>query len=311
MRHRLEYLFARAVIAVVRVMPDGMVQAFGTAVGRAFFVLDRHHRRIADANLAFAFPSRSAAERRAIVRGAFEHFGRVLFDLLKFSTRSRADMLAHLEFEGSERVRLAYAQGKGVFILGSHFGSWEVNGLAHALHFAPMGLLVRPLDNGPVNGLLEEIRQRTGNTVISRKGTLRRVLRMLQDGAGVGVLIDQHVHGRDAVHVDFFNRPAATTRLIALLALRTGAPIVPTFALPLGRGRYRIVYEHPIEPPAGDAEDAIRVFTQRCTDSLEMWVRRYPELWLWMHRRWRDDGEQITGTIPPEDRAAEDEGDDT
>src|SRR5207253_4959096 len=90
-----------------------------------------------------------------------------------------------------------------------------------------------------------------------------------------------------AVYVDFFNRPAATTSALAAVALRTGAPVVPVFALPLPGGRFRLIYEHPVEPPRGDDEDAIREFTQRCTDVLEMYVRRYPHLWLWMHRRWR------------------------
>ena len=96
---------------------------------------------------------------------------------------------------------------------------------------------------------------------------------------------------RDAIYVDFFNRPAATTSAVATLALRTGAPVVPLFALPLGAGRYRMVYEHPVEPPAPTAPTPSSDFTQRCTDVLEMYVRRHPELWLWMHRRWRDDAE--------------------
>ena len=101
------------------------------------------------------------------------------------------------------------------------------------------------------------------------------------------MLIDQHIQSRDAIYVDFFERPAATTSAVAALALRTGAPVVPVFALPSGRGRYRMIYEHPVEPPDTDSEEAVREFTQRCTDVLEMYVRRHPELWLWMHRRWR------------------------
>jgi KDO2-lipid IV(A) lauroyltransferase len=102
------------------------------------------------------------------------------------------------------------------------------------------------------------------------------------------MLIDQHMHSPDAIWVDFFERPAATTSTLAALALRTGAPVVPVFALPVAGGRYRMIYEHAVEPPDADAPEAIREFTQRCTDVLEMYVRRNPELWLWMHRRWRD-----------------------
>jgi KDO2-lipid IV(A) lauroyltransferase len=158
-------------------------------------------------------------------------------------------------------------------------------------------VLARTLDNTRLNTLLEQIRQRTGNTVIYRQGSIRRVMRLLSERHGVAVLIDQHIQGPDAVYVEFFERPAATTSAVAALALRTGAPVVPVFALPLPKGRYRLVYEHPVEPPAADSADAIREFTQRCTDVLEMYVRRHPDLWLWMHRRWRDD----TGAVPAAD----------
>ncbi len=308
MRHRLEYVIVRALVAIVRVMPDGLVRLSGTALGLAFYTIDRAHRRIAQRNLATAFPSRPVAEQRAIARGAFAHFGRLLFELLAFSTLSREQMLARVEFDGEERARLAYAQGKGVLFVTGHFGFWELHAIVHAVRVEPIGLLARALDNPQLNQLLEQMRQRTGNTVIYRRGTIRRVMRALHAGQGVAVLIDQHVMSRDAIYVDFFERPAATTSVVAALALRTGAPVVPVFALPLPGGRYRLIYEHPVAPPRADTEDAVRDFTQRCTDVLEMYVRRHPELWLWMHRRWRDDGpatDGVPGMFPSAERDVE------
>jgi Kdo2-lipid IVA lauroyltransferase/acyltransferase len=287
MMHRLEYLFARAAIALVRVMPGWLVRWIGSTVGLLVYVVDAPHRRIASANLAVAFPTRSSAERRAIARGAFRHFGRLLFELLKFSTLSNDQLLARVDVEGAERVRTAYAEGNGVLFITGHFGSWELHSLAHALEFEPIGVLARALDNPRLNDLLERIRGRTGNFVIYRRETVRRVMRTLDAGHGVAILIDQHIMSRDAIYVEFFSRPAATTSLVAALALRTGAPVVPVFALPLPRGRYKLIYEHPVEPPPADAADAVHDFTQRCTDVLEMYVRRNPEQWLWMHRRWR------------------------
>ena len=303
MRHRLEYLIVRSLVALMRVTPDVLVRGYGTLVGLTFYAVDRAHRRIAEQNLATAFPVRSAAERRTIARAAFAHFGRLLMELLKFSTLSRAQMLARVEFDGEERARAAYAHGHGVLFVTGHFGFWELQALVHALCVEPVAVLGRALDNPRLNDLLEEIRQRTGNTVIYRKGTIRRVMRTLQEGHGVAVLIDQHIMSRDAVSVDFFEQPASTTSAVAALALRTGAIVVPVFALPLGRGRYRMIYEHPVEPPRPDSENAIREFTQRCTDVLEMYVRRHPELWLWMHRRWRDAEatEHVGGMFPSAD----------
>jgi KDO2-lipid IV(A) lauroyltransferase len=290
MRYRIEYWAVRSLIAAVRLMPASVVDGCGGLLGRAFYAFDRAHRRVAERNVAAAFPGRSAAERRRIVRGAFAHFGRLLFQLLKFSTLSTEAMLARVEFDGEDRVRSAYAHGKGVLFVTGHFGYWELQAMVHALRLRPMAVMARALDNPALNELLERMRTRTGNSVIYRQGTMRRVLRQLHAGEGVGVLIDQHIQSRDAIYVDFFNRPAATTSAVAALALRTGARVVPLFALPLGGGRYRMIYEHPIEPPPDDDDDQIHEFTQRCTDVLEMYVRRYPHLWLWMHRRWRDEG---------------------
>jgi KDO2-lipid IV(A) lauroyltransferase len=289
MKHRLELAAVKLTVALVRRMPSGLVERIGTMVGRLVYLVDRPHRRIAERNVAAAFPVRPEPERRRIVRGAFEHFGRLLFELLKFSTLTPDRMLARVEFEGEEWVRQAYAQGRGVLFVTGHFGYWELQAMVHALRLQPMAVLARALDNQGLNDLLEQMRTRTGNTVLYRSGTIRRVIRLLHSGQSVGILIDQHVLGRDAIQVDFFDRPAATTSAVAALALRTGAPIVPLFALPLGGGRYRMIYEHPVKLPAPDAADPIRELTQRCTDVLEMYVRRHPELWLWMHRRWRDE----------------------
>ena len=289
MRHGLEYVAVRALVAIVGLMPASVARACASLLGFVWYTCHGSRRRIAEANLAAAFPLRSASERRAIIRAAFAHFIGHSFETLKFSTLSRQQMLARVEFDGEERVRLAYAQGKGVLFITGHFGFWELHAIAHPLRFEPIGVLARALDNVRINALLERIRQCTGNTVIYRQGSIRRVMRMLQDGHGVAVLIDQHIHGPDAVYVEFFERPAATTSAVAALALRTGAPVVPVFALPIGNGRYRLIYEHPVEPPPADVAGVVREFTQRCTDVLEMYVRRHPELWLWMHRRWRDD----------------------
>lgn len=288
MRHRLEHLAVQVLALLVRLLPLRVVRTLGEAFGLAFYALDRLHRRVALANLEGAFPSRSLKERRALARQMFRHFGRLLLELLKFSSIPDERKLDYVEWEGEERVRLAYARGKGILFCTGHFGFWEQQAIAHALKFDPMAVLARPLDNPLLHARLERIRMSNGNQVIYRQGAVRKVRRLLAEGRGVGILIDQHMSSPDAIYVDFFGRPAATTSTLAALALRTGAPVIPLFAFPLRGGRYRMVYEHPVEPPAADSPDATREFTQRCTDVLEMHVRRHPELWLWMHRRWRE-----------------------
>jgi Kdo2-lipid IVA lauroyltransferase/acyltransferase len=300
LRHRIEYGAVSGVVQLARLLPMPVVLGAGTLLGTAFYLFDGAHRRLAISNLQAAFPWRSHEDCAVIARGMFAHFGRLLTVLLKFSTMNPKQMLARVEFEGEDRVRAAHAEGRGVLLFTGHFGFWEINALVHALEIKPMSVLARPLDNPLLHHLLESVRRRTGNSVIYRRGAIRRVLRALADNQAVAILIDQHIQSADAVVVDFFNRPAATTSALAALALRTGAPVVPVFALPQPGGRFRMVYEHAVAPPRSDDPDAIRAFTQRCTDVLEMYVRRYPDLWLWMHRRWRDvDGAaKVKGMFP-------------
>ena len=288
MRYRFELVCARAAAAVVRLLPMSLVRFCGACLGRLAYLVDRTHRHIALENLAAAFPSRPAKERKALARAMFAHFGRLPLELLKFGTYSSEQMLAAIESEGEERVSQAYQLGRGVLFFTGHFGYWEMHAIAQPLRARPVSVLARPLDNPYLNEMLESIRTKTGNTVIYRQGAIRKVLRELESNRGIAFLIDQHLHTPDAVYVDFFQRPAATTSALAALALRTGAPVIPVFALPLPAGRYRLIYEHPVQLPDTDTAAAIHDFTQRCTDVLEMYVRRYPELWLWMHRRWRD-----------------------
>ncbi len=288
MRHLLEYLIVSKVRVLVWLLPRRLVLAGGAAVGWMFYVLDAPRRRLALANLTAAFPVRPLRERRAIARATYTNVGRHLLDLIKVSSMPRDRLMSLVEFEGADVVEQAYARGRGVIFYSGHFGVWELQVMAHAYRFEPLAMVSRTLDNPRLDALLERVRTRCGTRMIYRRGAIRRILRELAAKRGVGMMIDQHLHHSSAIYVDFFNRPAATTSAIALLALRTGAPVVPIFSLPLPGGRYRMVYEPAVEPPRTEGPEAVREFTERCTDVLESYVRRDPQLWLWMHRRWRD-----------------------
>ena len=288
MKHRLEFLAVRMAAGLVRRVSMARARGWGAGLGRVAYRLDRRHRRVALENLAAALPARPEAERVAIARGVFEHFGSVLLELLKAATMRPEELLALCETEGNEHCWKAVERGKGALCFTGHFGYWEVQAIASAALFTPISVLARPLDNPYLHTWLENIRTMTGNQVIYRQGAVIKILRELSRNRGVAMLIDQHLQS-DTVMVDFFNRPAATTSALALLALRTGAAVLPVFALPLPGGRYRLIYERPVAPPRDSSPEAVREFTQRCTDVLEMYVRRHPHLWLWMHRRWRDD----------------------
>src|SRR5688500_7460183 len=242
MKHRLEY-FAVALVALkVRALPLSMVRRLGEALGLMFYLVDRVHRRIALANLEVAFPKRSVDECRVIAKSMFQHFGRLLLELLKYSSLSRERQMALVDCEGEARVRLGLAQRKGILFCTGHFGFWEQQALAHALKFEPMAVMARPLDNPMLHDLLEGIRTSNGNEVVYRRGAVRKALRLLADGKAVGILIDQHMTSADAIYVDFFGRPAATTSTLAAIAISAGAPVISVFFFRLAVGRYRVVY---------------------------------------------------------------------
>ena len=297
-RHRLEHLAVQAARLAVRLMPRLCQLWAGAWLGALFYRVDRRRRTTAMANVRAAFPGRTDSAYRALVRASFANVGRHVLELLRFDTMSVEQMMDLVEFEGEERVEQAMAAGRGVMFYGGHFGVWELLVMVHASCFEPILMIVRPLNNPLLEAMVERVRTRLGTRVISRKGAVRGLLRALLEHRSVGMMIDQHMHDRSAVTVEFFNRPAATTSSIAALALRTGVPVIPVFGLPLARGRYRMIYETPIEAPDPESPDAVQVLTQRCTDVLETYVRRYPELWLWMHRRWRV-ADAVTGTGDP------------
>jgi len=300
-RHRVEYGVVETLRRLTGVLPEPVTRALGTSIGWAVYALDWSHRRLAIRQLQAAFPVRTPRECRRIARQTFVHFGRLLIEMLRSSTVAPAALLAQVDVVGADRIRDALAQGKGAIIFVGHFGYWETHGIVHALVLPPMSVLARPLDNPYLDALLERVRCATGNKIIHRQGALRKVLRALQANEVVAIPIDQHIQGANAVVIDFFDRPAATTSALASLALRTGAPIVPAFALPLPGGRYRMIYEHPVEFPPPGCADPVRDLTQRCSDVLEMYVRRYPHLWLWMHRRWRQAPDALAARAPAAD----------
>ena len=287
LRHRLEYAAVLAIRRLARTLPRRGSLAAGAALGALFHRLHGSRRELAVANLRAAFPERTEADCRAILRAAFAQLGRHVIDFLCFDAMDLDQMTPLIEIEGAEHVRRAMARGRGVMYFAGHFGSWELQIMVHALRFQPIVMVARTLDNPLLERLIERIRTRVGTRVLPRQGALRELLRELRRGGSVGMMIDQHIQDRSAVAVDFFGRPASTTSAIASLALHTGASIIPVFALPLPGGRYKLVYEAPIAPPPPGDLDAVRTCTQRCTAQLERYVRRHPHLWLWMHRRWR------------------------
>jgi KDO2-lipid IV(A) lauroyltransferase len=179
------------------------------------------------------------------------------------------------------------AKGKGALLFTAHFGNWEIGGLAQSARGIPLDVVGRPPTDPALSRRLEAMRQMTGSRFISKYKAFRPILQSLKEGRSVALVIDQNVSARQPVFVDFFGQPAATTPSLGLLALRTGAPVLPVFVYPEGT-RYRSVYGPPLPlPSTGDPERDVAEITAMATRIIEEKVREQPHLWLWMHDRWR------------------------
>lgn len=296
LRFWIEAAIFRLLLHSARFCPRRLLLAGGSLAGRLGYLFDRRHRRIAFDNLALAYgPELGRARARRIVRACWRHFGRITFDTLCFSRFDRESARRIVRYEGLDHIRNAYAKGKGVLLFSGHFGHWELTAMMQGFLGLPLALVTRPLDNPRLERLLAELRGRSGNRLIHKRRGVRQMLAALREGIGVAIVIDQDAR-RHGVFVPFFGRLASTTPTLALLALRSGAAVVPTYSIPQPDGSYLVVYEPEVEVLAtGNRLDDRKRITEQCTEILERWVRRDPELWLWMHRRWK--------TRPP--RAAE------
>lgn len=287
-RHRLEYGLYLALEAVLRALPHSAARALGRLLGDLAHAMDGRHRRIALANMALALPDTPADERRRLVRACFRHFGMALTDAVSSTRFSAVELCRRFSLAGWEHLEEAERRGKGIFILSAHLGLWELVPPVIGLFRGGMEIVVRPADNPFLDRELCALRQRFGNQVIPKRGAARRMLSVLREGGRVGILIDQRVQEREGIRVPFFGRPALTSPVLAKIALRTGAAVVPVAAYPEPGGRYRLVVRPAILPPATgeDDEEAVAALTRRYLEAAEDDIRASPEMWLWMHRRW-------------------------
>lgn len=288
-RSLVEVGFVRVLFLVLRTIPARGRVWLGRSLGLSLYHLVPRLRSMALANLERALgTTRSSEERVAIARGSFAYLGRLLCDTPSFPKVRAGNLERFAVFEGLENVRNAYAKGKGVFLFSGHYGNWEMVALLQGYLGMPLAMVTRPLDNPRLEKILFGYRTLSGNEVIHKRGAAKEMLRAIRRGWGVAIVIDQNVRGEDGIFVDFFGTPASTTPALATLALKTEAPIVPVFGIPLPDGRYLVRYLPEVEfRRRGDRRQDIADLTQLCTRIIEDQIRRQPEFWVWMHRRWR------------------------
>ena len=289
MRFRLEYALVWCVVKAVGSLPRPLARAAGIALGQLIYLLHGKLRRVGMLNLALAFPGKSVHQRRKIVRGVFTSLGRQFAEVCLFPRYTTANISHIVTYDGFENFERAAERGKGVLFLTGHLGGWELSAFAHSLYGHPLHFVMRPLDNPYLDALVRRYRTMHGNTPILKDDPSRELLRAMKAGGTVGILMDTNMTPPEGIFVDFFGIAACTASGLARIALRTDAAVLPGFTLwdPVLR-RYRLRFDPLVKLiRTGDNQADILANTQLFTTIIEDFVRRYPDQWLWVHRRWK------------------------
>jgi len=289
MRHRLEYAAVWLLVRPLGALPRPLGRFAAIVLARLVYVLHGRLRRVGMRNLELAFPEKSRAERKRILKAVFDGLGRQLAEFCRFPKYTKENVGEVAIYDGVEHFEAARARGKGVLFLTAHFGGWEIGSFAHSLYGNTLRIVVRPLDNPYLDRLVDRYRTLHGNATFGKQDFARGLLAAMKAGETVGILIDQNVTPPAGVFVDFFGHPACTASGLARVAAHTGAAVVPGFTLwDATLRKYRIHFEPAVElVRTGDEEADAVANTARFTKVIEEFARRYPEQWLWVHRRWK------------------------
>jgi KDO2-lipid IV(A) lauroyltransferase len=289
MRELLEYWLVLLVARFLGLMPRGLARLAAGLLAVAIFGLLGRLRQVGERNLDLAFPGLSPARKRSVLRGVYRHLGWQLVEFCRMSRYTEANTRDWIRTEGLEHFLAAQARGKGVLIVTGHLGAWELSSFYHSLMGHPMGMVIRRLDNRRLDAHVNAIRCLRGNRVLHKDDFARGLLSAMHAGETVGILMDTNMRPPQGVFVEFFGRLACTASGLARVALKTGAAVLPGFMVwEAAERKYvlrfgpELVFQHTV-----DAEADALAATQQCATATEDWIRRYPDQWLWIHRRWK------------------------
>jgi Kdo2-lipid IVA lauroyltransferase/acyltransferase len=288
-RETLEYWAVRLLVETIGVLPRGIARAVGAGIGWVCWKTMGGLRKTGLRNLAMAFPEKTETEREGILRGVYRTLGWQIAEFCKMRGYTVDEASEFVRYEGLENYLAARDKGKGVLVLTGHLGAWELSSFYHSLRGYPMSLVIRRLDNARVDAFVNGIRCLHGNRVIHKDDFARGLITAMHNGETVGILMDTNMTPPQGVFVPYFGVEACTASGLARVALRSGAAVLPGFLLwEESEQKYVLRFGEELElVRTGDAAADVVANTALFTATIEGYVRRYPEQWLWVHRRWK------------------------
>ena len=287
-RFILEYLPVLGLINLVRLIPASSLASIAGKLAGLWHALDKKRKNIARRNILKAMPDQFNEKNvDELVRQIFTEVAITILEIIRHvQTNDRKWIDENIEIQGGEHIENALKGGKGILFFTPHFGNWELTSLKVGLQFQKVYSVYRPLDNFYLDRLIHESRSQYNQEMFPKKGAVRSLLKALKKGECVGLLVDQHVSPyQEGIWVNFFNRKAATSPIIAELHKRTEAPVLPVFCVRQPDGKYVIEIQEELVMDEG--EDQIEKNTQKINDVMEAKIREHPEHWFWIHRRWK------------------------
>lgn len=290
------WIFQAAGVLIVFFPFSFLPTAAGGPLGALLYRLWGSRRRIALENLTRSALSKDLSlnlSPEEVIRESFRNLGRSFIEIVKIYYGRGNKLVEGTAIRGMENFERARTKGKGVIFITGHCGNWELLAITSAFRGVPLSVVARPLNNPYLNKILEMARSRFGNRIVYKKGALRDMISTLKDYGCVGILMDQAVVPGEGCIVDFLGRGAWTTKVPALIARKTGAPVLPAFIRRTGKVHEIIICPEVELSSNSDREDAVKDDTREFSGFIETYVRENPSQWLWLHRRWKRAAREI------------------
>ena len=277
-------------VNLLGLIPIRLGQFLGRMLGRFLGIAAVGPMKTSLNGLRMVFGDRMSEEQlRKLNRGVMIHFAQMIFEVPHVFKLNLENLHRYVYFENEAVFAEALARGKGCFILTGHFGNWELMSAAMSLHFKTDGIAVaRPVDFAPAEELLLRLRTRFGTEIVPKKKAMKKLLMGARENKTMGILLDQNVDWYEGVFVPFMGKPACTNKGLALIAMKTGAPVLPVFSARQPDGRYRVVFEKEVDlvrtgSKISDTEENTACFNR----IINKYIYWYPEQWFWFHKRWK------------------------